>query len=196
MEIVLASRNKKKAAEIERILAGSPITVLTLDDFPNCPDVEEDADTFDGNALKKARAIAACTGRAAFSDDSGLEVEALSGAPGVYSARYAGPNANDADNLQKLLAAMQDIPEERRAARFVCAIAFVQPNGDEHVFWGYAEGAIGREPKGVSGFGYDPVFYPSGHARTFAEMTATEKDAMSHRRKALEKLAEFLGFLF
>lgn len=196
VEIMLASRNRKKAEEIQRILAGQPIEVLSLADFPECPDVEEDCDTFDGNAIKKARAVAQFTGRMTLSDDSGLEVAALNGAPGVYSARYAGEDATDLLNVEKLLSEMAEIPDSQREARFVCCIALAEPGGEEHTFWGFTEGEIGREPRGGSGFGYDPVFYPSGHDQTFAEMTATEKDALSHRQKALAKLADYLSALF
>lgn len=195
MEIVFASRNRKKAEEIQRILAAHPVTVLSLADFPDCPDVEEDRDTFDGNAIKKAEAVAAYTGRIAFADDSGLEVAALNGAPGVYSARYAGEGATDALNVEKLLSEMAEIPDSQREARFVCCIALAIPDEETHTFWGFAEGSIGREPRGGSGFGYDPLFYPAGHDRTFAEMSASEKDALSHRKKALEKLAEFMQFI-
>ncbi len=192
MELVLASRNRKKAEEIRRILAGHPVEVRSLADFPDCPDVIEDADTFDGNALKKAREIAEFTGQVAIADDSGLEVDALNGAPGVHSARYAGPDATDAANVEKLLSTLQSVPDGQRSARFVCCIAIAAPGGDSHTFWGFVEGSIGREPKGGLGFGYDPVFYPAGHVRTFAEMAASEKDSLSHRRKALGKLADFL----
>jgi XTP/dITP diphosphohydrolase len=194
MEIVLASRNRKKAEEIQRILAGQPIEVRSLADFPDCPDVVEDADTFDGNALKKAREVAAFTGRVAIADDSGIEVAALNGAPGVFSARYAGPDATDAANVDKLLDEMRDVPDDRRGARFVCCIALADPGGEAHTFWGFAEGVLGRERKGQNGFGYDPLFFPVGHSRTFAEMSAAEKDALSHRRKALAKLADFFKF--
>lgn len=194
MEIVLASRNRKKAEEIQRILAGQPIEVRSLADFPDCPDVIEDADTFDGNALKKAREVAAFTGRIAISDDSGLEVGALNGAPGVFSARYAGPDATDDANVEKLLHELEDVPDDRRGARFVCCIALADPAGETHIFWGFADGVLGRERKGQNGFGYDPLFFPIGHSRTFAEMSAAEKDALSHRRKALAKLADFLKF--
>ncbi|HEX8948149.1 MAG TPA: XTP/dITP diphosphatase, partial [Dissulfurispiraceae bacterium] len=192
MEMVLATRNKKKIEEIRRIIKDLGIKLLTLDDFPRCPEVVEDADTFEGNAAKKALAIAKCTNRAAVSDDSGLEVYALGNAPGVRSARYAGERADDADNVAKLLSEMSGVPDERRGARFVCCIALAFPAGKVVLFSGFAEGSIGRVPHGSSGFGYDPVFYPAGHGRTFAEMGPEEKDALSHRRAALERLREFL----
>jgi XTP/dITP diphosphohydrolase len=194
MEIVLATRNKKKVEEIRRITTGLPITVLSLDDFPQCPDTVEDRDTFEGNAVKKALEVAICTGKPALADDSGLEVDALGGAPGVYSARYAADaeSGNDPKNYLKLLKDLTNIPSQERGARFVCCLALAYPDGRTQTFFGYAEGQIGREPHGKKGFGYDPVFYPQGYDRTFAEMTAEEKDALSHRGKALEKLAEFL----
>jgi XTP/dITP diphosphohydrolase len=188
MEIVLATRNQRKAEEMRRILSGSDITVLTLNDFPDCPEVEEDADTFDGNAVKKAVTIAGCTSKVAVADDSGLEVDALSGAPGVMSARYGGEPADDRANISRLLREMASIPDEGRGARFVCCIALAYPEGKVSEFWGFVEGRIGREPRGPGGFGYDPVFYPLDYDRTFAEMTPEEKDALSHRSRALEKL--------
>jgi len=194
MEIVLATRNKKKVEEIRRITTRLPITVLSLDDFPGCPDTVEDRDTFEGNAVKKAVDVAQCTGRIALADDSGLEVTALGGAPGVYSARYAtdAANGNDPKNYEKLLKDLNNIPPEERGARFVCCLALAYPDGRTRTFFGFAKGHIGREARGKKGFGYDPVFLPVGYDRTFAEMTAEEKDALSHRGKALEKLAEFL----
>ncbi|HSW62625.1 MAG TPA: XTP/dITP diphosphatase [Dissulfurispiraceae bacterium] len=195
MEIVLASRNRKKAEEIQRILAGQSIEVRSLADFPDCPDVVEDADTFDGNALKKAREVAAFTGRIAIADDSGIEVAALNGAPGVHSARYAGSDATDAANVEKLLFELRNVPDGQRAARFVCCIALAVPGQEAHTFWGFVDGAVGKERKGTSGFGYDPIFYPAGHDLTFAEITASEKDDLSHRRKALGKLAVFLELM-
>ncbi|MEW6115703.1 MAG: XTP/dITP diphosphatase [Nitrospirota bacterium] len=195
MDIVLATRNRKKAEELSRILGDLDVRILTLDDFPSCPEVIEDRDTFEGNAVKKAAAIAQCTGTMAVADDSGLEVAVLNGAPGVLSARYAGEHADDAANLEKLLGEMQNVPDGQRGARFVCCIAFAAPaSGEEGVktFFGFVEGTIGREPKGQRGFGYDPVFYPEGHDRTFAEMGPEEKDTLSHRRRALEQLKSYL----
>ena len=194
MDIVLATRNKKKVEEIRRITAGLPIAVLSLDDFPGCPDVVEDRDTFEGNATKKAAEVARFTGKPALSDDSGLEVDALGGAPGVYSARYApdAESGNDQKNYLKLLRDLADIPAESRTARFVCCIALALPAGEVRTFFGHAEGRIGQEAKGKQGFGYDPVFVPRGFDRTFAEMGPNEKDSLSHRGKAIEKLADFL----
>ena len=196
MEIVLATRNKKKIEEIKRITADLPITILSLDNFPDCPETVEDKDTFEGNAIKKAVEVCTCTGKPALADDSGLEVDALGGAPGVYSARYAGnAGGNDVRNYEKLLVELKNIPDEKRGARFVCCMALAFPDGSIKTFFGYAEGRIGHEPKGKTGFGYDPVFIPKGYKTTFAEMSGNEKDRLSHRGKALEKLATSLHSL-
>jgi XTP/dITP diphosphohydrolase len=194
MEIVLATRNKKKVEEIRRITADLPITVLSLDDFPDCPETLEDRDSFEGNAVKKAAEVAICTGKLSLADDSGLEVDALGGAPGVYSARYApdATSGNDPRNYERLLKDLKNIPPQERGAQFVCCLAMAYPDGRTKTFFGYSRGRIGTEPRGKKGFGYDPVFLPEGFDRTFAEMTAEEKDALSHRGKAIEKLAEFL----
>lgn len=190
-EIVLATGNKKKLEEISRITANMGITLRTLTEFPDCPEVIEDADTFEGNALKKAREISAHTGLAALADDSGLSVDALGGAPGVYSARYAGENATDAENVGKLLGELSSA-SGLRTARFHCVIALVLPDRTEQVFDGRVEGSIGDSQRGDNGFGYDPVFFPEGHERTFAEMGASEKDSMSHRGRALQKFLQYL----
>ncbi|MHB8881107.1 MAG: XTP/dITP diphosphatase [Thermodesulfovibrionales bacterium] len=192
MDIVLATKNRKKAEEMGRIFEGYAIRFITLDSFPGCPDVEEDGKTFRANSLKKARAVAAFTGRPAIADDSGLEVMALGRAPGVYSARYAGEGATDSLNVRKLLKEMKGLEGGDRKARFVCCLALVLPDGHHKTFTGYVYGSIGRKEKGSNGFGYDPLFFPEGHDRTFAEMTASEKDAMSHRGRALKKLHHYL----
>jgi XTP/dITP diphosphohydrolase len=193
LELVIATRNRKKVEEIRRILEGVPVALYSLDDFPGCPEAEEDADTFEGNAVKKATAVAQYTKKPAIADDSGLEVYALNGAPGVWSARYAGADADDRKNLEKLLSEMRGIEKEERGARFVCVVALAFPDDGIQAFQGFVEGRIGTEPKGVSGFGYDPVFYPTGFDRTFAEMSPGEKDALSHRGNALKKLRAFLS---
>jgi len=192
MEIVLATRNRKKVEEIRRILDGMDITVLTLDDFPFCPEVDEDDDSFEGNAIKKAIAISKCTGKMAVSDDSGLEVFALNGAPGVKSARYAGTIANDNTNNNKLLADMKNLRTEKRGGRFVCVIALACPGGEICTFQGIIEGRIGEYPSGTMGFGYDPLFYPTGCEKTFGQMRPEEKDAISHRNEALNKLKDHI----
>jgi XTP/dITP diphosphohydrolase len=190
MDIVLATRNKRKMEEIMRITSGLGVSVLSIDDFPGCPEVMEDGATFEENAVKKAVTVARFTGKAALADDSGLEVYALNGEPGTRSARYAGESADDRSNMETLLTRMQSI--EKRKARFVCCIALAMPDGMVDLFYGYAEGSIGTEPKGSHGFGYDPVFYPEGSTRTFAQMSDEEKDSISHRGKALSKLREFI----
>lgn len=188
----MATRNKRKVEEIKRILAEMPVKILTIEDFPECPEVEEDGRTFEENAVKKALNIARCTGKPSLADDSGLEVYALNGAPGVMSSRYAGPDSDDMKNIEKLLKEMDSLNDKKRSARFVCCIALAFPEGNIKTFFGYVEGIIGKEPKGSSGFGYDPVFYPEGHGRSFAEMSSEEKDALSHRGKALR---EFLNYI-
>jgi XTP/dITP diphosphohydrolase len=192
MTIVLATRNKKKVEEIKRIFGGHDIRFVTLDAFPGCPDVEEDGKTFRANAAKKAVHVARFTKCPAIADDSGLEVFALGGAPGVFSARYAGPGADDKKNVRKLLAEMKNLRNDQRKARFVCCIALALPDGRYKAFAGYARGSIGHRPRGSNGFGYDPLFYPEGHTQTFAEMTASEKDFLSHRGKSLRKVCSYL----
>ena len=192
MEIVLATRNNKKVEEIKRITEGMAVTIFTLDDFPGCPEVEEDGATFEENAVKKAVTVAQFTGKPALADDSGLEVNALNGAPGTHSARYSGHGANDRKNTEKLLSEMLFLVKSDRKARFVCSIALAMPDEKVLTFNGYSEGSIGTEPKGANGFGYDPVFYPEGADRTFAEMSAEEKDSLSHRGNAIRKLQRYL----
>jgi XTP/dITP diphosphohydrolase len=193
MEIVLATRNKKKVEEIKRITEGMAVTIFTLDDFPGCPEVEEDGATFEENAVKKAVTVARFARKPALADDSGLEVNALSGAPGTYSARYAGPDAHDSKNTEKLLSEMRLLAKKDRKARFICSIALAIPDGNVRTFNGYCEGSIGTEPRGDNGFGYDPVFFPEGYGRTFAEMSAEEKDSLSHRGKAIRQLQRYLS---
>ncbi|MGO9379795.1 MAG: XTP/dITP diphosphatase [Dissulfurispiraceae bacterium] len=195
MELVFATRNKKKVEEVRRILADLNVSILTLDDFPQCPEVDEDAETFEGNAIKKAVVISKCIGMLTFSDDSGLEVYALNGAPGVKSARYAGDRSNDMANNEKLLDELADIGHESRGARFICIIAIAFPDGETQTFQGIVEGLIGKKPIGTMGFGYDPLFYPEGFDTTFGQMSPEEKDSVSHRRRALEKLKTYLKSL-
>jgi XTP/dITP diphosphohydrolase len=191
MHIVLATRNKKKIEEIKRIIPDLPITILSLDNFPDCPETVEDKNTFEGNAVKKAFEVCQCTGKPALADDSGLEVDALNGAPGVYSARYSG-SGNDVKNYEKVLEELKNVSDEKRGARFVCCMALAFPDGTIKTFFGYSEGFLSRGPRGKTGFGYDPIFMPLGHKRTFAEMSGEEKDKLSHRGNALQKLAEYL----
>lgn len=194
MIIVLATRNRKKVDELTRMFAGCDVIFRTLDDYPDCPEVVEDGRTFRQNAIKKAVQIARHTGCLALADDSGLEVDSLGGAPGVFSARYAGKGASDSRNMKKVLTEMKDIDNpRRRAARFVCCIALALPDGRCKTFTGSVRGTIGKQPRGSRGFGYDPIFYPLGHERTFAEMAGNEKDDISHRGKAMKKLYSYIN---
>ncbi|WP_131740293.1 RdgB/HAM1 family non-canonical purine NTP pyrophosphatase [Actinomadura roseirufa] len=193
--IVLATRNEGKIAELRRILGG--IDVVGLDAFPGAPDVAETELTFEGNALLKARAIAAHTGLPAVADDSGLCVDALNGMPGVLSARWSGRFGDacpdkDAANLRLVLDQLGDVPEGRRGGSFVCAAVLVVPGGVEHCVEGRMRGTVLREPRGDGGFGYDPIFLPDGESRTTAEMPAADKDAISHRGRAFRALAALL----
>jgi XTP/dITP diphosphohydrolase len=170
---------------------GTVSKIYTLDDFPVMKDVIEDGQTFEENAIKKAVFVAKAVNMTAIADDSGLEVNALNGAPGIYSARYAGEGADDRMNVEKLLIELKDIPEDKRGAQFVCCIALVSLK-ETKTFMGYVKGRIGTSPKGKRGFGYDPLFYPDGYDRTFAEMDDNGKNAISHRAMALRQLQEYL----
>lgn len=186
--LVIATRNKGKTVEIRELLKDFPVEVKNLDDFGPIPEVEEDGATFDENAYKKASFAAKVLGFPALADDSGLVVEALGGSPGVHSARYAGEHATDADRNKKLLREMED-RSDRRAA-FECVISVAVPSGAALTYEGRCEGEIAREPAGDQGFGYDPVFYYPPLDKTFAQMSRTEKNRVSHRGKAL---SEFRG---
>jgi XTP/dITP diphosphohydrolase len=194
MDIVVATRNKGKLREIQAMLkgaGGARVRVLSLDDFPDCPEVVEDGATFRENALKKARAVAKFTGKLALADDSGLMVDALDGAPGIYSARFAGKGADDRKNNIKLLRLMKQVPERERGAQFVCVMALSGPEGSgirEKTVKGIVRGRILREMRGPGGFGYDPLFYYSRARMTFAEMGPDEKNKVSHRARALMKV--------
>jgi len=189
MKIILATNNENKVAEIGAILGAFGIAVERAASAGGAPEVEEDGATFAENALTKARAGARQFGAPAIADDSGLEIPALDGRPGVFSARYAGPGCSYADNNRKLLGEMADLGGDERRGRFVCAAALAFPDGREYAVEGELFGTITAEPRGAGGFGYDPVFVPDGHGRTLAEMTADEKNAISHRRRAFEKMA-------
>ena len=186
MKLVLATRNLGKVQELSELLSDqSTIEVLSIKDFPKAPEVLEDGETYQDNAKKKAVHIAKYSGIRALADDSGLEVDALGGAPGVHSARYAGADASDAERIAKLLAATRDVPGDERTARFKCAVAVAEPNGRADVVMGVCDGKIIREPRGTQGFGYDPVFVPHGYDQTFAELGEKVKNHISHRAKAL-----------
>jgi len=193
--VVVASTNPGKIVEVRQIFAALPLSLLTAEDVGSWPVVEESGDTYLANALLKARAVAAFTGRPALADDSGIEVDALDGAPGVHSARYAGEQASDEDNNTKLIAALDGVPPEGRTARYRCVAVLVTPEGQEVAGIGSCEGRIGFEPRGSGGFGYDPWFVPQGETRTMAELTSEEKHAISHRGKALRGLADKLRHL-
>ncbi len=194
--LVLATRNAHKLAELRAILAAALPGVDATDVVAvpeGVPDVAETGVTFAENALLKARAVAAATGLAAVADDSGLAVDVLGGAPGVFSARWAGRHGDDAANLALLLAQLADVPDGHRGAAFVCAVALVTPDGSEVVRDGRLAGVLEREPRGAGGFGYDPVLRPEGGARTCAELDPAEKNAISHRGRALRALLPDLG---
>jgi XTP/dITP diphosphohydrolase len=192
MKFVLATRNSHKAIELKRILEELELEceLLTVADFPDAPEVEETESTFEGNALLKARALVKFTGLAAIADDSGLCVDALDGNPGVLSARWSGVSENvDQANLELVLEQIKDVPTESRGAKFVCAAVAVFPDGKELVAIGEMQGTLLTAPIGENGFGYDPIFVPTGYEVTTAQMPGNEKDAISHRGKALNQLA-------
>jgi len=194
--VVLASRNAKKVAEMARILdeSGLHVEVLGVEAFDDVPEVAETEASFEGNALLKARAVAAATGVPAVADDSGLCVDALNAMPGILSARWSGTAGPDADrlNLELVLAQLADTPDDRRGAQFRCVIAVALPDGREATVAGEMRGHLVREPRGTNGFGYDPIFVPEGQSRTSAELSAAEKDAISHRGTALRALVPVL----
>ena len=191
MKFVLATRNSHKAIELKRILEELELKceLLTVADFPDAPEVEETESTFEGNALLKARALVKFTGLAAIADDSGLCVDALDGNPGVLSARWSGASENvDQANLELVLEQTKEVPTENRGAKFVCAAVAVFPDGKELVAIGEMQGTLLTAPIGENGFGYDPIFVPTGYCVTTAQMPGNEKDAISHRGKALNQL--------
>lgn len=196
--VVVATHNAKKAAELRRVLAaeGVPAQVLGLDELPAYPEPAETETSFEGNALIKAHAAAVATGEVAVADDSGLAVDLLNGMPGVRSARWAGPEASDADNLDLLIRQLADTADEQRTARFVCAMALVTPDGREWTVTGEMLGRLVLVPRGSNGFGYDPIFVANRHAMTNgltnAELSGEEKDAISHRGRAVRAIVPLL----
>ena len=188
MKIILASNNKHKLEEIRKITAPLGYEVISQSEAGCNFDVEETGTTFEENAVLKAKAVYEKMKMPVISDDSGLEADYLNGAPGVYSHRYAGENATDADRCSKLLSELSGVEKEKRTARFVCVICFIDENGTETVIRGTCEGYIGTEPRGENGFGYDPVFMYGD--RSFAEISAEEKNSVSHRADALRKFSE------
>jgi len=196
-KVLLATRNRKKLVELQRILDGAlgahRIALLGLDDVEQYAELPETGLTFGENALIKAREGCRQSGLPTIADDSGLAVDALNGMPGVFSARWSGQHGDDRANLQLVLDQIADVPDEQRAASFVCTVALVLPGGKEHLVDGRQSGRVLRAPRGDGGFGYDPIFLGDGQDRTNAELTPAEKDAISHRGKALRELAKLVA---
>jgi XTP/dITP diphosphohydrolase len=191
-EILLATRNSDKIRELTALLGDLGIRIRTLADFPTAPEVEEDGETCEANALKKSREIAAATGVPSVADDTGLEVDALGGRPGVFAARYAGEGATYEDNCRKLIKELDGVPQARRTARFVTVAALAMPGGETRVATGTLAGVIAEACAGSQGFGYDAVFFVPELGRTLAELTAEEKNRISHRAKAFRAMADIL----
>jgi XTP/dITP diphosphohydrolase len=205
--LVFATRNPGKLAELSALVQPLGLTVLGAAELPGIPEVEEDGATFEENALKKARAVARASGRPALADDSGLEVDALGGAPGVHSARYAGPDADDAQNNARLLQKLRDVPADQRSAHFTCVMALVVPPAQAdapmetdaldagarvHVTRGRCDGVILEAPRGEGGFGYDPLFWVPKLGASFAELSREQKNRISHRARALQAMQRIL----
>ena len=195
-DVVLATRNSHKAAELAAILAGLPVRIRTMDEFPDVPEVVEDGDTCEANAVKKARAVFKATGLLAVADDTGLEVHALGGRPGIYAARYAGPQATYEDNCRKLLKELGGVPTDRRTARFITVAAVASSSERVDVMTGTLDGRITEAPAGAGGFGYDPVFYVPELGKTLAEISLEQKNRISHRAKAFAQVRKLLQNLF
>jgi XTP/dITP diphosphohydrolase len=194
--IVLASRNRKKLQEMAALVAAAGLELLSAADMPGVPDVEETGASFAENAALKASAVARATGRWALGDDSGLEVDALRGEPGIYSSRYAGPDSTDSDNNTKLLEQLAEVPEPQRTAQFVCHLAVADPQGDIRLqLAGACRGRIVSQLRGASGFGYDPLFLIPEYHRTFGELSPAVKSVLSHRARAFERLVPKLAAL-
>jgi XTP/dITP diphosphohydrolase len=192
-KLLLATHNKHKAEEFQVMLRDFGVEVLTLDAFPQVGEIVEDAETIEGNALKKAKEVFERTGVSAMADDTGLEVFYLNKAPGVYSSRYAGPEATYADNCRKLLKSLKGVPPRRRGAQFRCVLALVTPDAAPIFAEGVCPGVITESPRGEAGFGYDPIFIPDGYRQTFAEMPLDVKNGISHRGRAIQKMKELLS---
>jgi XTP/dITP diphosphohydrolase len=188
MILVLASKNRGKIREFQTSLVFPALTYQSLNDFPDLPEIIEDGASFLENAFKKAKTVSESLNLPVLADDSGLEVDFLHGAPGIFSARFSRPQATDQENNEKLLALLQNVPEPQREARFVCVLVLYCPSGDWFQAEGTCEGRIAQVPRGVQGFGYDPVFYLPGYQKTMAELPLEVKNRISHRAKALEKI--------
>lgn len=193
MDLVLATTNKGKVEEFQKLLQQLPVTIKTLADFPYIGNIEESGTTFAENALLKAKTVAAATGQLTLADDSGLEVDYLNGAPGVYSARYAGEEKNDEANIDKLLTALDGVAEKERTACFRCAIAIVDKNGTAYQTEGICRGLIAAQRVGSGGFGYDPIFIVPQLKKTFAQLSATEKNRISHRGLANQEAVKIIS---
>lgn len=192
-ELLIATYNSGKLHEFQSMLTGSPFRLRSLNDFPSVQEVEETGDSFTANAILKAQGYAAQTGLLTLADDSGLEVAALGGAPGIFSARYAGDGASEAERTGKLLKELLETGDAGRRARFVCVIALTDSEaGQVETFRGTCEGHIAFEPRGMHGFGYDPVFIPDGYQETFGELSSVIKEKISHRARALKAARAFL----
>jgi len=192
-ELIVASRNKGKVAEIKALLTGLPYKVSSLLEYPHLPDVVEDGKTYKENALKKAREIAVLTGKLTMSDDSGLEVKALNNAPGIYSARFAGEGKTEKDKNRKLFTMLKNVPLSKRQARYRCVIALVDGKGKEiGVVQGMCSGMITTEERGSNGFGFDPLFLLKRYNKTFGELPSSVKAKISHRARALQKFKKLL----
>lgn len=191
--LVIATRNSGKFAEFVNLLKGCTYPMISLEEFPDI-EIVEDGTTFDENAIKKAKTVVQQTGFLSLADDSGLEVLALGGKPGVHTARYAGDGAGDGDNIQKLLWEMRDVPREHRQARFVCSLALAFPSGEVVLERGLLEGYIDVEPKGRRGFGYDPIFFVPELGVTLSEIGQEQKNRLSHRAKAFNSIKKHLPF--
>jgi len=195
MKIILATQNQGKIRELQELLVDEEIEVLSLKDIEDWEDVEENGETFAENAALKARAAVKKTGLIALADDSGLEVDALNGAPGVYSARFAGEPKDDERNNDKLIQLLETVEDDQRQARFRCALVVATPAGKEYLTEGTVEGQILTERRGSEGFGYDPLFFVPEYARTMAELTLAEKNKLSHRAQAFRKAIPILQVL-
>ena len=187
-QLLLGTNNKHKGEEFKALLNDLPVEILTLDQFPQIGGIVEDGETLEENAEKKAEEVFRITHLPTLADDSGLEVHYLNDEPGVYSSRYAGPNATYQDNCKKLLSKLRGVPPRRRAARFRCVLYFIAPGNVRFHAEGICHGVILESPRGTNGFGYDPIFLPSGCSKTLAEMTSEEKNLISHRAKAVEMI--------
>lgn len=192
MRLLLASRNRGKVSEVEFLLRGTGWQVVDLSEFDDGLEMAEDGSTLQENARKKAQAAARVSKMWTLADDSGLEIDALEGKPGVHSARFCGPDSTDSDRNRKILSLMVAVPDERRTARFRCVACLVDLVGNERTFEGVCEGHIAHHARGSSGFGYDPIFIPDGHSQTFAELGQATKNRISHRARAVTQVVEYL----